>query len=119
MGLKRCVSLANRFIVEQGFCILAYDVVGSSKMELGFFLETRNALRDDLNNRFKVYLHKGFETRGVRERFEIYRGDIASACVGSVEGVRQIINYHTENYGHFPVRWAVAKRYSDVALKRL
>ncbi len=119
MGVRRCVSLADRFIGEQGFCILAYDVIGSSKMELRFFLDTRDALRDDLNNRFKEYFHPGFESLGIRDKFDIYSGDKASACIGSSQGVRQIIVYHKENYLNFPVRWAVAKHFSAVVLKRI
>lgn len=119
MSLERCVSLAENYVHEQGFCILAYDVVGSSQMDLNFFLSARDALRDDLNLRFKEYFHKGFGTYGVRDSFDIYSGDKASACIGSAEGVRQIITFHTENYFSFPVRWAVAKHFSDRRLKCL
>lgn len=119
MGLRRCVTLAEKFVGEQGFCILAYDVVGSSRMDLNFFVLTRDSMKRDLNRRFKEYFHPGFGGIGVRDRFDVYSGDMASACINSAEGVEKIIIYHRENYGNFPVRWAVAKHYSDRVLRRL
>jgi hypothetical protein len=119
MSLKRCVSLANKFVGEQGFGILAYDIIGSSQMDLRFFLDTRDVLREDLNARFKEYFHPGFGVYGLRDRFEISSGDKASACIGSSEGVEKIILYHWENYVNFPVRWVVAKHFRDFAFKRL
>jgi len=119
MSLKRCLSLANKFVGEQGFCILAYDVIGSSQMELKFFLDMRDALRDDLNVRFKEYFHPGLGVYGLRDRFEISSGDKASACIRSSEGAEKIILYHGENYVNFLVRWAVAKHFSDSAFKRI
>lgn len=117
MSLKRCVSLADRFVNEQGFCILAYDVIGSSRMDLNFFISTRDFMKEDLNKRFRKYFHPGFGTIGIRDRFDTYRGDSAGACIGSAEGVEKIIIYQGENYVHFPVRWVVAKHYSDKNLK--
>lgn len=124
--MKTCVALADRFVSEQGFCVLAYDVVGSTKIEPSFFDRKRYQLRDDLNERFKVYFHPGYDeifggcdNIGIRGRFDICFGDSASACIGSAEGVEKIILYHKENYKDFPVRWVVVDKFWRSALKRI
>jgi hypothetical protein len=124
LSLDECVHSAEFFINKNGLCILAYDVIGSGKLisVLGaerFSLDFAE-MNSDLNIHFRKYLvNSEFNSKGLRDRFEIYRGDMASACVNSAEGVGEIIDFQRKNYVAIPLRWVVAENYWDEILKRI
>jgi hypothetical protein len=124
MSLDECVKNSAGIISRRGLCILAYDVIGSEDIckVLGCKKFSRKfySMNSDLNNQFKKYLvNSQFDSVGLRNRFEIYRGDMASACVNSSDGVRQIIFYQSQTYPDLPLRWVVAENYWDKVLRQI
>lgn len=120
MTLEECVENAEKHIFQQGFCILCYDIVGSSLMQEGFSI-VFSEMNKDLTNRFNEYLcnYPEIDSIGLRNKFETYSGDMASACVNSSTGVKKIIEYQQKMYREIPLRFAVAGHYSDKILKQL
>ena len=122
MSLEECVNKAREDISEQGMCYLAFDVVGSSNMDNGFFHKTILSLRDDLNKKFMKYFVGDIYKKkcaGVRGCFETYRADSAGTYISSPNAVKEIIEYTKENYSDFPLRWAVAKDPRDKEIRSL
>ena len=125
MSLEKCVEKAKEYVEQQGFCILCYDVVGSGNIPN--LLEVFSRMNSDISKRFKVYLCNHPEIScselgaiGLRDRFEIYRGDMASACVNSSEGVKSIMQYHEKKYKEsVPLRFVVGRDYRDPVLKEI
>ena len=125
MSLEECVEKARKYIGQQGFCILCYDVIGSG--EISDFEKVFSRMNLDISKRFKGYLCNHPEIScselgsiGLRDRFETYRGDMASACVNSPEGVKEIIQYHQRKYQEsVPLRFVVGRDYRDPVLREI
>ncbi len=129
MSLEECTEKAREGISTAGYCILAYDIIGSSRLA-GIrgrtFWDRWKHMNLDITNKFKHYLYicPDFKEdahlfRGLTDKFEIIGGDQASACVISAQGVKEIIQYQMYTYPEIPLRFVVGTRYDDPVLKRI
>ncbi len=120
---------AQKLIEEQGYFLLAYDVVKSSefiKRNSGrkFFLILQK-FNKNLNHIHKKYLiGKGMGARYVRNKmaprilfgFDIIIGDAGGAFLNNIEPIRNITTYAKEHLP-FELRWITARDEWDRKLK--
>jgi hypothetical protein len=113
LSLEECIKRADKYIAEQGLCVLAMDVKNSGK----YLREDANAYTDklrgmvrDLNHAFALYLPTNKIVNGAEEKgFKIVRGDQVIGAIDSVEAIRKIHDYQVEHYPELPLYWGVAK----------
>jgi penicillin-binding protein-related factor A (putative recombinase) len=122
MSLEKCVNKTEEYISEQRICYLAFDVIGSKKMDRDFFYKTLFSLKNKINDNFMKYFvgdRLCNDNAGTRGSLETCRGDSAGTYIASSEAVKNIIKYTQENYSDFPLKWIVAKNCRDIEIKKL
>jgi hypothetical protein len=113
LSLDACIRRAEKYIAEQGLCVLAMDVKNSGEYlkKEGYVYtdKLRNMVRD-LNHAFVGYLPVNSIITGAEEKgFKIVRGDQIIGAINSAEAVKKIHDYQIEHYPKMPLYWTVAK----------
>jgi len=115
MSLEDCVKTADRFISQEGLCLLLFDVVNSRKHSDRRYLNDRlKEMMADFNDTFADYfpLHD-IAVRGRYEKgFQHLLGDGSWAGINSLEVIPKIMDYHSKNY-EFALWWNVARNGYD------
>jgi|TARA_B100002003_G_C14135459_1_gene546051 hypothetical protein len=113
--LEQCVEKAEKYISQNGVCVLVYDVKNSSsKDDLQSIYITLDKINEDLNVRFAKFIPNepfGYDCQG--HGFQSYMGDSAFSAVNSTSGIKEIIEYTHQSYPDIEFHWEIAKDYWD------
>ena len=121
LNIDACVKRAERYIGTSGYCYLAMDIIGSSKVDTFLLRDKVHGITKKIDQEFmQHFVCRGSGIgSGMNGSFEVCRGDSLGSYICSAEAVRDLIEFYNKNYPEIKARWAVGKEAWSYAIKQL